>query len=71
MRAEIGAALGRVGVESFSPIGESFDPTLHEAVASVEQPEGGAASGSVAEVYQDGYRLGETIIRPARVVVAA
>jgi len=71
VRAEIGAALGRVGVESFSPIGESFDPTLHEAVASVEQPEGGAASGSVAEVYQDGYRLGETIIRPARVVVAA
>jgi molecular chaperone GrpE len=71
VRAEISAALARVGVESFSPIGESFDPTLHEAVASVEQPEGGAPSGTVAEVYQDGYRLGETIVRPARVVVAA
>ncbi len=36
-----------------------------------QQPVEGAASGTVAEVYQDGYRMGETIIRPARVLVAA
>ena len=71
VRAEISAALARVGVESFSPAGETFDPAVHEAMASIDQPEGGAASGTVAEVYQPGYRLGETIIRPARVVVAA
>jgi molecular chaperone GrpE len=71
VRSEISAALARVGVESFSPAGETFDPSLHEAMATVEQPEGGAASGTVAEVYEPGYRLGETIIRPARVVVAA
>ena len=71
VRSEISAALARVGVESFSPLGEQFDPSLHEAVATMPQPEGGAASGTVAEVYQDGYRLGEAIIRPARVVVAA
>ena len=71
VRSDISAALARVGVESFSPVGEQFDPTLHEAVATMPQPEGGAASGTVAEVYQDGYRLGEAIIRPARVVVAA
>src|SRR5207302_8186167 len=68
VRAELQAALARAGVESFSPLGETFDPSLHEAVASVEQPENGAASGTVAEVFQDGYRLGETIITPARVV---
>jgi molecular chaperone GrpE len=71
VRSEISAALARVGVESFSPAGETFDPAVHEAVATVEQPEDGAASGTVAEVYEPGYRLGETIIRPARVVVAA
>ena len=69
VREEFAAALGRVGIESFSPVGEVFDPTLHEAV--VHQPCDGAPSGTVAEVYQPGYRLGEQIIRPARVVVAA
>jgi len=70
--SELTAALARVGVESFSPAGEAFDPSLHEAMATVPQPpEGGARSGVVVEVYQPGYRLGESIIRPARVVVAA
>ncbi len=69
VREEFSAALGRVGIESFSPTGEIFDPALHEAV--VHQPVDGAASGTVAEVYQPGYRLGDHIIRPARVVVAA
>ncbi len=69
VRSELVAALARVGVESFSPLGEPFDPSVHEAMASVPAPD--TASGSVVEVYQAGYRLGETIIRPARVVVAA
>ncbi|MGA8363582.1 MAG: nucleotide exchange factor GrpE [Solirubrobacteraceae bacterium] len=69
VREEFSAALGRVGIESFSPTGEIFDPALHEAV--VHQPVDGVASGTVAEVYQPGYRLGDHIIRPARVVVAA
>jgi molecular chaperone GrpE len=69
VRAELAAALGRVGIESFSPTGEPFDPEQHEAI--VQQPVEGAERGSVAEVYQPGYRLNGTIIRPARVVVAA
>jgi molecular chaperone GrpE len=70
--SELTAALARVGVESFSPAGEAFDPSLHEAMATVPQPpDGGAPSGAIVEVYQPGYRLGESIIRPARVVVAA
>lgn len=71
VRSELKAALARVGVESFSPGGQVFDPSLHEAMASVPQPENGPASGTVVEVYQPGYRLGESVIRPARVVVAA
>ncbi len=71
VRTELLDGLVRVGIESFSPSGESFDPALHEAMATVEQPEDGADSGTVVEVYQPGYRLGENIMRPARVVVAA
>jgi molecular chaperone GrpE len=69
LRQEFLGALARVGVESFAPLGEMFDPNQHEAVAS--QPAEDAESGTVTEVYQAGYRLNETILRPARVVVAA
>ena len=71
VRAELKAALARAGIESFSPAGEQFDPEVHEAVATAPQGDGGAPSGTVVEVYQQGYRLGESVIRPARVVVAA
>ena len=69
VQQDLVAALGRVGIEPFSPKGEAFDPTQHEAMAqhSVE----GARSGTVVEVYQQGYRLAGNVIRPARVVVAA
>jgi len=70
-RAELSAGLARVGIESFCPVGEPFDPELHEAVATAEQGADGHPSGTVVEVYQHGYRLGNSIIRPARVVVAA
>jgi molecular chaperone GrpE len=70
VRSELGAALARVGIESFSPLGEQFDPAVHEAVATAAAPDG-QASGTVIEVYQPGYRCRENVIRPARVVVAA
>ena len=70
VRSELAAALARAGIESFSPIGEVFDPSLHEAVATAQQGADGQ-SGTVVEVYQPGYRLGASVIRPARVVVAA
>jgi molecular chaperone GrpE len=69
VRSELSAALARVGVERFSPCGERFDPAQHEAMAVRESED--AESGAVIEVYQAGYRMGDTIIRPARVVVAA
>ena len=69
VHADVLAALARVGIEPFSPIGEQFDPQLHEAVA--QHPVEGQASGTVIEVYQQGFRLGDTVLRPARVLVAA
>jgi molecular chaperone GrpE len=69
VHAEVIAALSRAGVERFSPDGERFDPEHHEAVA--QQPVEGAEAGTIVEVYQRGYRLGDSVIRPARVLVAA
>jgi molecular chaperone GrpE len=68
VHADVIAALGRVGIEPFSPEGERFDPQLHEAMAQVQVED--AEPGTVVEVYQRGYRIGDTVLRPARVVVA-
>jgi molecular chaperone GrpE len=68
VRDEIVKALGRVGIQPFEPNGEMFDPNEHEAM--VQQPAEGAESGTVLEVYQQGYRINGTVLRPARVVVA-
>jgi molecular chaperone GrpE len=69
VHSEVINALARAGIERFSPEGERFDPQQHEAIA--QQPVPGKESGTVVEVYQRGYRLGDVVIRPARVVVAA
>jgi molecular chaperone GrpE len=68
VHADVISALARAGIEPFSPEGEPFDPQHHEAVA--QQPVEGAQPGTVVEVYQRGYRLGDAVLRPARVVVA-
>jgi molecular chaperone GrpE len=68
LHTEMSAAIRRLGIESFRPDGEPFDPEQHEAMAT--QPAGDAKPGSVLEVYQAGYRIGDSVIRPARVVVA-
>src|SRR4051794_8649682 len=66
---ELRAALGRVGIESYAPKGEPFDPQVHEAVSQL--PVEGVEAGTVFEVMQQGYRHGDTVLRPARGVVAA
>ena len=60
--------LSRHGIEAVDPKGEKFDPNLHEALSTA--PAEGVESGQVVEVMQKGYRLGEQLIRPARVVVS-
>jgi molecular chaperone GrpE len=69
VRNEFLAALARVGIEPYSPEGEPFDPSLHEAMS--QQSFDGVPTGTVASVYQQGYRIDGTVLRPARVVVAA
>ncbi len=61
--------LSRNGVDVVDPKGERFDPTRHEALST--QPVEGAESGTVVEVLQKGYVLGEQLVRPARVVVSS
>ena len=61
-------ALARNGVEPVDPKGEAFDPQHHEALSTL--PGSGAEPGTVVEVVQKGYRLGDQLVRPARVVVA-
>ena len=69
VQADLLAAFARAGIEPFSPVGEAFDPTWHEAVAQLRVED--SEPGTVVEVYQQGYRLGDTVLRPARVLVAA
>ena len=61
-------SLARNGVEAVDPKGEKFDPMVHEALSM--QPVEGTESGTVVEVLQKGYRLGDQLVRPARVVVS-
>ena len=68
VRDELIAALSKSGIQSFSPAGEQFDPNEHEAMAQQASEE--AESGTVLEVYQQGFRINGQILRPARVVVA-
>ena len=69
VRGELIAAFEKVGIVAYSPQGEPFDPHVHEAIA--QQPADGVAAGTVIEVYQSGYRLGDEILRAAKVVVSA
>ena len=66
---ELRAALEQAGVEPINPAGEKFDPEWHEAVST--SPDGSGKPGAVIEVLQKGYRIGDQLIRPARVVVRA
>ncbi|MCJ7549939.1 MAG: nucleotide exchange factor GrpE [Anaerolineae bacterium] len=64
------ALLIREGVERTFAQGRAFDPDLHEAVATVPVRPGGVADMHVAEVLLRGYRYGDQVLRPAKVVVA-
>ena len=64
----LAAALGRLGVERYGTEGEPFDQTVHEAMTHAAGE--GLEGPIVAAVYQPGYRIGERIVRPARVAVA-
>jgi molecular chaperone GrpE len=60
--------LGKAGITQINPVGEPFDPKLHEAMAMVENPD--AEPNSVLEVMQRGYLLNGRLVRAAMVVVS-
>jgi molecular chaperone GrpE len=60
--------LTREGVEALDPLGEPFDPNLHEALSMIENPD--LEPNSVMAVIQKGYRLNERLVRPAKVMVS-
>ena len=65
------ATLGRFGVERVGEAGQEFDPNVHEALMHVEAelPEGTTGT-TVVQVLQPGYRIGDRLVRAARVSVA-
>ncbi|MGH3342341.1 MAG: nucleotide exchange factor GrpE [Carbonactinosporaceae bacterium] len=58
----------KLGLQQFGKPGEPFDPTVHEALMHTYSPE--ATEPTCVEILQPGYRVGERVIRPARVAVA-
>ncbi|MDP6475279.1 MAG: nucleotide exchange factor GrpE [Alphaproteobacteria bacterium] len=65
---EMASALQRHGIEQVNPLGEKFDYNLHQAM--FEAPASGQPDGTIIEVVQAGYVIGERLLRPAMVGVA-
>ncbi|SEG89683.1 molecular chaperone GrpE [Thermomonospora echinospora] len=62
------ATLGKLGLERYGEKGEPFDPTVHEALMHSYSAD--VTETTCVDVLQSGYRIGERIMRPARVAVA-
>ncbi|GAA4181396.1 nucleotide exchange factor GrpE [Streptosporangium oxazolinicum] len=62
------AATGKLGLSTFGAKGEPFDPTVHEALLHSYSPD--VTEPTCVEILQPGYRIGERVLRPARVAVA-
>ncbi|MGB3256926.1 MAG: nucleotide exchange factor GrpE [Ornithinimicrobium sp.] len=66
------STLNRLGAELFGGVGEAFDPAVHEALMHLPDAElpDGATETTIVQVIQPGFRVGERLVRPARVAVA-
>jgi len=67
--AEFQRTFENLGVAEVKSVGESFDPTLHEAIA--QEPSEEIPEGHVVRQWKPGFTLGEKLIRPASVIVSA
>jgi molecular chaperone GrpE len=61
-------ALKRFGVRKVESVGAAFDPSLHDAI--LEQDPSSQPPGTIIGVIEDGYTIGDRLLRPARVIVA-
>ena len=62
------ASLGRLGWETYGAVGDAFDPSIHEALLTHTTAD--VTVAQIQTVAQPGHRLGDRVLRPARVVVA-
>ena len=62
------ATAAKLGLESFGDAGEPFDPRIHEALTHTYSPD--VTEPTAVQILQPGYRVGDRIVRPARVAVA-
>ncbi|HWB78322.1 MAG TPA: nucleotide exchange factor GrpE, partial [Nannocystaceae bacterium] len=60
--------LRKHGIEAVPSVGTPFDPAIHDALQQIDSPD--HAPGTVIREFERGYRMGERLIRPARVVIA-
>jgi molecular chaperone GrpE len=65
---ELQAVLGRHGVKKLEPQGEKFDPNFHQAM--FEAPDEALPAGTVTQVVQSGWKIGDRVLRPALVGVS-
>jgi molecular chaperone GrpE len=65
---ELLKTLDKHGVKKFDPLGERFDPNRHQAMYEIPDPS--VPAGTIAQVMQAGYTIGERVLRPALVAVA-
>jgi molecular chaperone GrpE len=65
---DLTAALTRHGVKKLEPLGEKFDPNFHQAM--FEMPDETVPAGTVKQVLQSGWRIGDRVLRPASVGVS-
>jgi len=63
------AAVGKLGLVSYGQRGDAFDPKIHEALTHTYSAD--VTEDTCVEIFQPGYKVGERILRPARVAVAA
>src|SRR6202171_2349186 len=66
--AMVVTALQRFGVRKIETVGAAFDPSLHDAI--LEQDPSSERPGTIIGVMEDGYMIGDRLLRPARVIVA-
>lgn len=68
VRSDFLSALGKHGIKPVESVGKPFDPSIHDALQQIDTPD--YPPGVVTMEYEKGYRRGDKLLRPARVIVA-